>query len=297
MQPIERPRHRVFPEGFDTRRGRSLNERQRAEREQKFREARNLRQAEDRIVIDEVRRALNSEIAVDAALYSERIFPAFDNLTPAQQRLIIDVLDPTRLQHPTVLDDADEYFNRRMTADIPKTWFSRWVDLTGSFMYDVNGDVSSTKYLSRLAARYPAERVLYPASGFDRSVSRAFGADHVVHLSHEDHYFQIKHVEHDFDENQPDIDVTGDVRAMPFRSEAFDLVVLKHAPAGALLANDQLGLKETLRVLRPGGKLMYARNIVAAERDELVLQALRPSVTYLDRYRWIDIFEKPIDGK
>lgn len=70
----------------------------------------------------------------------------------------------------------------------------------------------------------------------------------------------------------------ADIRALPFRDGAFDAVVNVFTSLGLFLSDDEdvRALREALRVLRPGGKLL----LESMHRDDVVAQ-------YAERDAWV----------
>lgn len=182
-------------------------------------------------------------------------------MTDKQKRLLLEIIDPNRLKAPELPSLTHQGMIFLASREKPPmTFLEKLRYLYYSFRYFTSGDQSEAQQKSLQACtEQDYGHVLYPGSGFDTVPRDHFGSDNVVHVSHEERYFQLKEInDKKLQRKTLDLDVLGDLRAMPYKDGAFDTVYLKGLPAYMYLAGKKQGLYEIMRVLKPGGKLILS---------------------------------------
>lgn len=121
---------------------------------------------------------------------------------------------------------------------------------TAGFLKKVVFDYKLKLYLllKWIDQEFNPQKILYPASGFDRVPKIAFGKKRVVHTSLEKKYLA---------ELGEEIKVAANNSNLPFKSSTFNLILLLDS------SFEIIGYQrdEILRVLKKGGLLVFARNI------------------------------------
>lgn len=137
---------------------------------------------------------------------------------------------------------------------------------TAAFLRDVMQDAreGTFSFLSWINKTTNPQRVLYPASGFDKIPKLAFGEDKVVHTSLENN--RDKDEQRYYDKLGPGLKVIADNAALPFADDTFQAICLLDSQE-EIIGED---LEKYTRILTPGGLIILSKNNVLNPEDNRV---------------------------
>ncbi len=211
----------------------------------------------------------------------------FKALSPKQQEVLREVVDPSRLglcfPHTLVQEEVDFFYKEHPITfgEAVREWWNRRDDDTGE-----------TRDLQRLFSDHQVERVYYPGSGADRVPRNAIGKDRIIHLYRAD----IDHlILEDRERNrrrgristiQEDIEIDGDFRCSPLKSESVDCVLVRGIPVHTAVE----AIDDFLRVLQPNGFLIFqlGRNL----HDSLLKRIFDKKLTFIKKQKGFYLYQK-----
>lgn len=206
----------------------------------------------------------------------------FKALSPKQKEVLQEVIDPARLglcfPYDLSKEAADLFYKEH-----PIT-FGEAVREWWNFR---EHDRSEERDLRHLFSDYHIERVYYPGSGADRVPRDAIGRDRIIHLHRPDLHGPgfFKDRKGRTTEEQ-DIEIDGDFRCSPLKSESVDCVLIRGIPVHAAVE----AIDDFLRVLQPGGFLVF--QLGKNWHDSLLKRIFDRKLTFIKKHKGFYLYQK-----